>query len=168
MVTNRVEEPDGSELSTPTLASRLGSSVLLLSLLGVFLVHMWWLPISWQAAGHALTNVVGLEHRWNMFAADPRASSVDLVVYIDTNDGRRQWGIDRSTGEFRYYRWVRWMEAAVHGRPEAEVAGLAEWLSDGEPVEVKIIGYLTPPAEPGKERPPTQSKVIFDSTAGTR
>ena len=174
MVTYEVadEVPDQFHAPPPSLRTRLGAAVVVLSLMAVLLVHMPWLPLSWQAAGHALTNLVGLEHRWNMFSADPRASSIDMAVFIGYQDGSQGvWEIDRDIpgGEFRYYRWVRWMEAAVHQRPEEQLLGLASWIEGLAPAAVEkvaIVGYLQEPGNPGEMRPGPKPQLLMEVRGG--
>jgi hypothetical protein len=134
---------------------------LLLSLFSVIAVHLSFWPVGLQAFGHGFANLVGQEHPWTMFSADPRGTSLDLWAEIDLEDGQSsQWRIERARigGDFAFYHWVQWMEAAVLNPESAQLHGLAEWLSanSSSPVdEVIIYGQQrlgkppdTPPAVP--------------------
>ena len=148
---------------------------LLLSLLAVIAVHVPVLPLPVQAFGHGFANLVGQEHRWNMFSADPRGTSLDLWAELDFADGRtRIWRIDRSriVGDLAFYHWVKWMETAVLEPQKAELAGLAEWLADTStaPVDGVVvysrqrIGLL-----PNQPPPPADVSVLGRfTTGGTR
>lgn len=130
----------------------------LVTLLAVLAVHLYWLPISVQATGHAVTNLVGQEIRWNMFSADPRGIAVDLWAEIEHGDGSvSQWRIDPAASELSRYRWVRWLEAAVLTEPAHEsLTGLAAWLkstSTRRVVRVDIFGWQRLPGPVGGPRP---------------
>jgi hypothetical protein len=133
--------------------------VLLLSLFSVVAVHMFSWPVQVQAFGHGFANLVGQEHPWTMFSADPRGTSLDLWAEIVLEDGRSsEWRIERARigGDFAFYHWVQWTETAVLNPESAQLQGLADWLTanSSSPVDEVIIygqqrlGKLpdTPPA----------------------
>jgi hypothetical protein len=102
-----------------------------LSLLAVAVIHMPWLPVGVQAAGHSLTNLIGQEVRWTMFSADPRGTSLDLRVNVQYTDGSTSiWIVPRSDvlGDFGFYRLVKWMETAVLDPKPGSLEDLAEWV----------------------------------------
>ena len=147
---------------------------LLLSLFSVVAVHIFSWPVQVQAFGHGFANLVGQEHPWTMFSADPRGTSLDLWAEIVLEDGRsREWRIerDRIGGDFAFYHWVQWMETAVLNPENAQLQGLADWLAanSSSPVDEVIIygqqrvGKLpgTPPAVP-------QVKVLGRFSDGSR
>ncbi|MEX2622524.1 MAG: hypothetical protein WD651_02240 [Acidimicrobiia bacterium] len=155
---------------------RVGSTPLLrllpvvftvVSLLGVVAVHVPWLPIGVQAAGHSLTNHIGQEVRWNMFSADPRGTALDLWATIEFEDGISEtWRIDRplAGGELREYRWVKWMETAVLLKPEDQLQGLAGWLAaqSARPVSrITVFGSERPPSSPRASRPQPVVSVLL-------
>jgi hypothetical protein len=128
-----------------------------LSLLAVVAAHVPALPLAVQALGHGFANLIGQEHRWNMFSADPRGTSLDLwAEVVSVNGTKEQWRIDRSRvgGDFGYYHWVKWMETAVLEPNKAHLDGLADWLAAISPVpveEVVVFGEQrigVPPGEP--------------------
>ena len=143
-----------------SLTHKLKATFLLLSLLSVLSVHSPFLPTTVQAFGHAFTNLVGQEHRWNMFSADPRGDSLNLKALLVLEDGRtRDWTIDRDRfgGDLAFYHWVKWMETAVLEPYKARLPEFAGWLalSSSDAVsEVFVFGErrLGPPA--GKPAPP--------------
>src|SRR5688572_17812522 len=67
--------PD-QEHSALTFMRKLKVLVLLLSLFSVVAVHMFSWPVQVQAFGHGFANLVGQEHPWTMFSADPRGISL--------------------------------------------------------------------------------------------
>jgi hypothetical protein len=130
-----------AELEAPslTLLRKLKLTFLLLSLLATVAVHAPFTSPRIQALGHAFGNLVGQEHRWNMFSADPRGTSLDLWADLISDDGATQrWQIDRDRpgGDLAYYHWVKWMEAAVLLPESASLPGLAAWLSAKSPAQV--------------------------------
>jgi hypothetical protein len=139
----------------------------LVSLLGVVAVHVPWLPLEVQAAGHSLTNQIGQEVRWNMFSADPRGSALDLWATIEFNDGTtEEWRIadPMPGGELREFRWVKWMETAVLLKPEGQLRGLAGWLAaqSSKPVSrITIFGSERPPSPPGVSRPEPMVSILL-------
>ncbi len=149
------------------LSKALALTFVLLSLLAVTAVHIPWFPLGVQAAGHSFTNLIGQEHRWNMFSADPRGTSLDLWATIEHVDGSEEaWTIDKTVagGDFRFYRWVKWTETAVLLEPPEPLRGFAEWVgvSAKKPVqEVTVYGLQHAPAAPGSLRPEAEVSVLF-------
>jgi hypothetical protein len=130
-----------------------------MSLLAVVFVHVPALPLAMQAMGHAFANAIGQEHRWNMFSADPRGSSVDLWASLTTETGEStEWAIDRSRpgGDLAHYHWMKWVETAVLDPERANIEGLANWLMDqAQPAarEVTIYGEVLVGVHPSERRP---------------
>jgi hypothetical protein len=142
---------------TLPLLGKVKLAFLALSLLAVVSAHFRAFPLTVQAFGHGFANLIGQEHRWDMFSSDPRGTSVDLwAEVVFANRGKQQWRIDRSRvgGDFAYYHWVQWMETAVLEPNKAQLDGLADWLAAISPVpvdEVVIFGEQrigVPPGEP--------------------
>lgn len=126
------------------LLGRVKVAFLALSLLAVVAAHVPAFPLAVQAFGHGFDNLVGQEHRWNMFSADPRGTSLDLWAEVVFANGTKDvWRIDRDRmgGDFAYYHWVKWMETAVLEPNKAQLDGLAEWLAavSSVPVEEVIV-----------------------------
>ena len=133
-------------ITTPAvqLLGKVKVAFLGLSLLAVVAAHVPVFPLTVQAFGHGFTNLVGQEHRWNMFSADPRGTSLDLwAEMVLANGSRKQWRIERNRvgGDFAYYHWVKWMETAVLEPNKARLEGLADWLAatSSTPVEEVIV-----------------------------
>ncbi len=153
--------------SSRQLGAVLGYVFTAFSLAAIVALHLPWFPIPVQAAGHSFTNLVGQEHRWTMFSADPRGASVDLWAVLDHPDGSEtRWSItDESEGnELRFYRWVKWMETGVLQQPHGQLEGLAEWLESraAKPVtRITLFGSLREPGVLGGERPAPEVWVLF-------
>lgn len=149
-----------------TLLRKLKASFLLISLLAVIAVHIPALPLGVQAFGHAFGNVVGQEHRWNMFSADPRGTSLDLWAEIVRTDGQvEEWRIEqmRFGGDLAYYHWVKWMETAVLDPEHAQLDGFARWLASQslEPIrEIVVYGRLGIAGEFDEPQPPAEVIVV--------
>jgi hypothetical protein len=132
-----------------SLLQRLKVAFLGLSLFAIVAVHLSDLPITIQTAGHAISNLIGQEHRWWMFAADPPGPSFRLSARLVAPDGEvRRWEIDRQRpgGDLAYYHWFKWAEVAVTNPEQANLDGLAEWLlsqTDMTVSELVITGELT-------------------------
>ncbi|HEU4750879.1 MAG TPA: hypothetical protein VFT54_07450 [Acidimicrobiia bacterium] len=168
MTTTEVDDRLDDRVGSPSLLRLLPVVFTVISLLGVVAVHVPWLPIGVQAAGHSLTNHIGQEVRWNMFSADPRGTALDLWASIEFDDGTSEsWRIDRplAGGELREYRWVKWMETAVLLKPEDQLQGLAGWLASqsSRPVSrITIFGSERPPSSPGASRPQAVVSVLLE------
>jgi hypothetical protein len=147
--------------------------VLLLSLFSVVAAHIFSWPIQVQAFGHGFANLVGQEHPWTMFSADPRGTSLDLWAEIDLEDGRsREWRIerDRIGGDFAFYHWVQWMETAVLNPESAQLQGLADWLAanSSSPVaEVIIYGQQRLGKLPDRTPTAPEVKVLGRFSSGS-
>ena len=158
-------DPD-QEHTTLTLTKKLKVVVLLLSLFSVIAVHISSWPVGLQAFGHGFANLVGQEHPWTMFSADPRGTSLDLWAEIVLEDGRSsQWRIQRARigGDFGFYHWVQWMETAVLDAESAQLHGLADWLiaSSSSPVdEVVIYGEQRLGRPPGMQPAVAEVEVL--------
>ena len=146
--------------TTTPLSGKLKVAFLALSLLAVIAAHVPAFPLAVQAFGHGVANLVGQEHRWNMFSADPRGTSLDLwAEMILANGTKEQWRIDlkRVGGDFAFYHWVKWMETAVLEPSKARLDGLADWLAAISPSPVdEVIVYGeqrlgVPPGQPAPE-----------------
>jgi hypothetical protein len=146
---------------TMPLLGKVKVAFLSLSLLAVVAVHVSAFPLTIQAIGHGFGNLVGQEHRWNMFSADPRGTSLDLwAEVIFANSTKDLWRIDRNRlgGDFAYYHWVKWMETAVLEPNRARLDGLADWLAAISPSPVnEVIVYGeqrlgVPPGQPAPGR----------------
>lgn len=171
VTTTEVDDRLDDRVGAPSLLRLLPVVFTIVSLLGVVAVHLPWLPIGVQAAGHSLTNHIGQEVRWNMFSADPRGTALDLWATIEFDDGTSEsWRIDRQLagGELREYRWVKWMETAVLLTPQDQLRGLAGWLAaqSSRPVSrITIFGSERPPSLPGASRPQPVVSVLLQMDA---
>jgi len=171
VTTTEVDDRLDDRVGSPSPLGLLPVVFTVISLLGVVAVHVPWLPIGVQAAGHSLTNHIGQEVRWNMFSADPRGTALDLWASIEFDDGTSEsWRIDRplAGGELREYRWVKWMETAVLLKPEDQLQGLAGWLASqsSRPVSrITIFGSERAPSPPGALRPQPVVSVLLEVDA---
>jgi hypothetical protein len=147
---------------TSRLLGKLRVAFLGLSLSAVVAAHVPALPLEVQAFGHGFANLVGQEHRWNMFSADPRGTSLDLWVEVGFGNGSKgEWRIDRTRvgADFAYYHWVKWMETAVLEPNRARLDGLAAWLAAISPApvdEVIVYGEQRLGVPPGQPLPPSE------------
>ena len=107
-------------------------------------------------------NAVGADQRWDLFAPDPRRTSIDLVAYVTLSDGSvSRWyppRRDALTGAYSDYRWRKLAEAAtVRGGDPVLARQLAAWLArtwasgDVEPVHVQVVSRLVPLAPLGRD-----------------
>jgi hypothetical protein len=139
-------------------------SFLAMSVAAVVAIHIPALPVPVQAMGHAFTNAIGQDVRWNMFSADPRGTSLDLWAVLTTDTGESEvWTIDRRRpgGDLAHYHWVKWMETAVLHSERATLEGLADWLFEVvQPAahDITIYGETAGGALPSE--PPPDPKVI--------
>ena len=158
---------------TTPLLGKVKVAFLGLSLLAIVAAHVPVLPLRVQALGHGFGNLVGQEHRWNMFSADPRGTSLDLWAEVVYEDGTRdEWRIDRTRigGDFAFYHWVKWMETAVLEPDKARLDGLAGWLAavSPQPVdEVIIYGQQRLGVPPGEPLPPSEVAKLGHFTSET-
>ncbi|HJQ96616.1 MAG TPA: hypothetical protein VJ935_13040 [Acidimicrobiia bacterium] len=137
---------------------------LFLSVLSVLAVHIPVLPLTVQALGHGFTNLVGQEHRWTMFSADPRGDSLDLWAQLELEGGRiLEWKIDRDRtgGDLSFYHWVKWMETAVLEPSKAHLPEFADWLALSSSLPVREIVIFGERREgPPVGEPPAPSVVV--------
>ncbi|HJQ96015.1 MAG TPA: hypothetical protein VJ935_09950 [Acidimicrobiia bacterium] len=137
-----------------------------LSLCSTLLIHLPDAPFGVQAAGHAFANLIGQEHRWTQFSADPRSTSLDLWAEVVSANGiTDEWRIERRRvgGDLAYYHWVKWMEAAVLEPDRARLDGLARWLAASYAFPVKgitIYGAQQPGVPPGEPFAPVEIAVL--------
>jgi hypothetical protein len=111
-------------------------------------------------------DVSGLHQNWNLFAPDPRRTTLQLEARIRYADGSVEvWHPptgDPVIGAYRSFRWRKWAGNVLSSDHESLLKPTADWLAethakDGRlPVEVVIVKrfYVAPP--PGSGRPARQ------------
>jgi hypothetical protein len=135
-----------------------------ISLFSVLAIHLPSVPLPVRLAAHAFANLIGQEHGWRMFSADPPGPSVDLFASMRTPNGEtRTWEIDRRRlgGDLAHYHWVKWTETAVQYPALANLSGLTDWLvsqSDESYSEIVVYGQITWRREP--PLPGADSEVV--------
>jgi hypothetical protein len=138
---------------------------LVLSLLSVLVVHLPVLPLVVQGAGHAFGNLLGQEHRWTMFSADPRGISVDMWATVSAGNDQTIWSIDRTGLDFGFYHWVKWMEVAVLEPQRVNLDGLAAWLAkraDESSAHVTVYGITQPARAPDQPHPEQEIVILYE------
>lgn len=160
--------PDNRPVDRRTRLIRfLQTAFLLVSLGAVALVHSPWLPVSAQALGHGVTNAIGQEVRWSMFAYDPRGFWATLEAEIQSADGSESdWVLDLE-GDHGY-REYKWLESAALEGPDAFVP-LGEWLAEDPSVEsVRIWLHRHQVRSPDGEEDVVASVVVYPTGPNPR
>ncbi len=110
-----------------------------------------------------ITDATGLFQSWELFAPDPRGSTLQLEARLTYDDGStRTWQPpkgDRVVGVYRTFRWRKWannvlVEDNTHLHRAAALFVASRNRRGGEyPVEVTLVrlSYSAPP--PGSGRP---------------
>lgn len=115
-----------------------------------------------------------LSQTWNLFAPDPRRSTLRLEARMSYADGTQivwhQPDGDPVVSEYRSYRWRKWASSLVSDRRQAMWPDVARWLAenhrrDGElPREVILVRqfYFAPaPGSGERELPPWSDDVLY-------
>lgn len=120
----------------------------------------------------------GLSQNWNLFAPDPRNSTLRLAARMTYPDGTTvEWHQPESdpvVGPYRLYRWRKFANNALSDRRAHLWPGLAAWLArnhprDGDaPTEVVLLRQFYFAPEPGsgeRGRPPWREDVLYRTRA---
>lgn len=123
-----------------------------------------------------LLDATALTQNWNLFAPDPRNSTLRLAARMTYADGVtiewRQPESDPVVGAYRLYRWRKLSNNLVSDRRAPLWPAFAEWLArnhrrDGEaPVRVVLVRQFSNAPAPGSgdlDRPPWREDVLFRS-----
>ena len=121
-----------------------------------------------------LLEASALSQTWNLFAPNPRRSTLRLEARMTYADGTqlvwRQPEGDPFISEYRGYRWRKWASNMMSDRRQALWPDVADWLAeqhrrDGErPTEVVLVRqfYMAPPLGSGdREVPPWSDDVLY-------
>lgn len=147
-----------------TLLQKIKAAFLGLSLGAVLATHLPGIPFPLLAAGHGLANLIGQEHGWRMFSADPPGPSIDMFAsLVDTRGDSSIWKIDRQRpgGDLAHYHWIKWTETAVLYPEEANLSGFINWLSNESEEslsEIVVYGQISWRQEP--PLPETERQAI--------
>ena len=156
-------------LAGVSLVDMLGIAFTVVSLAMVVAVHLTWLPVPIQSVGHLMTNAVGQEMRWTMFATDPNGTAVYMWADVERADGTTvTWAPDKDVigGDLRSYRPYRWVERVMFAEPSDQLAALAAWLDtevDGSVIRVRIYGSEQIGVSPAEERPAPEVRLLWDT-----
>jgi hypothetical protein len=122
-------------------AGRIAISALVVAVLAAIAIGS--VPESGLRSGlarHAVPtlNAVGLDQRWDLFAPEPRRSSIDLVAHITLADGNTEsWSPPRRDallGAYSAYRWRKLAERTiVRGGDAALARSLVDWIARERP-----------------------------------
>jgi len=107
-------------------------------------------------------NAVGLDQRWDLFAPDPRRTSIDLVAHVSLSDGSvERWLVprrDELAGAYSDYRWRKLAEQAiVRGGDPVLVRRLGAWIArertepDRSALQVQLVARFAALAPPGSD-----------------
>lgn len=118
-------------------------------------------------------DVTGLSQNWNLFAPDPRNSTLRLAARMTYPDGTTvEWHQPQSdpiVGPYRLYRWRKFANNILSDRRAGLWPDFAAWLArnnrrDGaQPIEVVILRqfhYAPEPGSGGQGRPPWREDVL--------
>jgi hypothetical protein len=132
-------------VSRPTLSERIERSsagqlvvsvVIVLLLLAEVGTHLPPSAIRERVADPAneIIRILASEQSWGVFAPNPRGTSLKLEGRIYFRDGTMEtWTLPegpRIGGNFRYYRWRKWLERVRDDSYSSLWAPTAEWLAD--------------------------------------
>jgi hypothetical protein len=164
---------------------RIESSVLGRALIGAFIA----VTLLWVAAtnlpesalkhdllrqGSTYLNAVGLDQDWSLFAPEPRRRSLELVARVTYDDGSgASWTFPHDgplVGQYRDYRWRKWLEYMVAFGASELWPGAAQWAArqrsrPGRRVVsvalMQVVYDLLPPGSGHGDRGPTQRTVFY-------
>lgn len=125
-------------------------------------------------------DATALTQNWNLFAPDPRNSTLRLAARMTYDDGTtlewRQPESDPVVGPYRLYRWRKLANNLLSDRRAALWPEVAAWLArtherDGErPVRVVLLRQFYNAPEPGSgdlRTPPWREDVLFRVDTGS-
>ena len=175
--TGRPAPPGRQERLEQAVAGRAAISAGIVYVLVALLVSN--LPASElkDAARPAVTpflEATALSQTWNLFAPNPRQSTLRLEARMTYADGTqlvwRQPEGDPFLSEYRGYRWRKWASNVMSDRRQDLWPGVADWLAeqhhrDGKrPTEVILVRqfYFAPrPGSGEREVPPWTDDVLY-------
>ena len=119
-------------------------------------------------------DTTGLHQRWNLFAPNPRQSTLSLVATLTYADGSvvewRPPDGDPIVGAYRSYRWRKWSGYVVSERRGVPLwPQTSQWIAEQNrregqrPVEVVLALHHYRAPRPGSgetERPPWRTTVL--------
>lgn len=113
-------------------------------------------------------NATGLNQAWNMFAPEPRKQSIAVFARIDYADGTSAtWEPPTGgpfVGQFRTYRWRKWMELVRLDKNKSLWEPAASWVAQEydhqgrTPLRVTLVRRWQSLAAPGSGQPDAQWK----------
>lgn len=107
-------------------------------------------------------DVSGLHQNWNLFAPDPRRTTLQLEARITFDDGTTTlWHPPNGNpfvGVYRTFRWRKWAGNVLASSNQGLLEPTADWIAvmhtkDGKvPVQVELVkrSYVAPPLGSGK------------------
>ena len=172
------EEPGGLQARVEaSWAGRFAISILIAYVLISLLVSN--LPSSelketGRPVAEPLLEATGLSQTWNLFAPNPRRSTLRLQARLTYADGSQsvweQPDGDPFVSEYRSYRWRKWASNMMSDRRQALWPQVARWVAenhrrDGQlPTEVVLVRrfYFAPAPGSGEDEvPPWSDDVLY-------
>lgn len=171
------ERPGWQERLEGTAAGQIAISVAIVYVLAALLVSN--LPASElketaRPAVAPFLEATALSQTWNLFAPDPRRSTLRLEARMAYADGTeivwRQPDGDLVVSEYRGYRWRKWATNLMSDRRHEMWPDVARWLADNHrrngrlPTEVVLVRqfYFAPPPGSGvRDLPPWSDDVLY-------
>lgn len=124
-------------------------------------------------AANPFLEVTALSQRWDLFAPNPRTATLGLEAHLLYADGSRAvWTPptgDEVIGQYRAYRWRKWMTIVVSASQSELWPATARWIADQNkrdgkrPVEVELVRLVQRPGEYGGDhsRPPVTRTPFY-------
>ena len=126
-----------------------------------------------------LLDTTGLSQNWNLFAPNPRRSTLRLEARIDYADGTSSvWRTpisDSFVGTYRAFRWRKWASYVVSDSRRALWPHAANWLADihtrGGKVPVRVTLYrqfffAPKPGSGDSLQPPWREDFLYSTPIG--
>ena len=121
-----------------------------------------------------ILDVTGLGQSWNLFAPNPRKSTLRLAARMTYPDGTTvEWHQPESdpvVGPYRLYRWQKFADNLAQGKRADLWPAMAEWLArnhrrggdaPSRVVLVKQVYDAPPPGSDETRRTPWREEVLF-------
>ena len=121
-----------------------------------------------------ILDITGLGQSWNLFAPNPRKSTLRLAARMTYADGATfEWHQPESgpfVGPYRVYRWQKFADNLAQGRRPDLWPAMAEWLAKNhrrggeEPTRVVLVKQVYEAPSPGsddRDRTPWREEVLF-------
>jgi hypothetical protein len=115
-----------------------------------------------------------LSQTWNLFAPNPRRSTLRLEARMVYEDGTqlvwRQPDGDAVVGEYRAYRWRKWASNMMSDRRQGMWPDLARWVAENHrrdgllPIEVTLVRqfyFAPPPGSDERDLPGWSDDVLY-------